>query len=183
MRVDNILLSAPAVLPNSFIPIPPPILCLFQSLRELDMELMGKRRKINPGVSSSAHISPSNGRTSVSWRRGSRHAEREREVEGVCVSVGWGGGSGWNKKESPPHGSRASEPSGPAQGRAPPVDKRSILSISLSALDNKQKFSTPRSCLSFEMRIVVRYTHTHMQRQQEQQQHNYTCTQMAHNHK
>ncbi|TNN89424.1 hypothetical protein EYF80_000027 [Liparis tanakae] len=43
------------------------------SLQELDKELMGKRRKINPGVSSSAHISPSNGRTSVSWRRGSRH--------------------------------------------------------------------------------------------------------------
>ncbi|CAB1460059.1 unnamed protein product [Pleuronectes platessa] len=56
-----------------------------KSLQELDMELMGKRRKINPGVSSSAHISPSNGRTSVSWRRGSRHAEtggeRERERE------------------------------------------------------------------------------------------------------
>lgn len=171
MRVDNILLSAPAVLPNSFIPIPPPILCLFQSLRELDMELMGKRRKINPGVSSSAHISPSNGRTSVSWRRGSRHAERERGRGSVreCVWV-WGGeeGSGWNKKESPPHGSRASEPSGPAQGRAPPVDKRSILSISLSALDNKQKFSTPRSCLAFEMRIVVRYTHTHTQQEQQQ---------------
>ncbi|KAK1886762.1 50S ribosomal protein L9, partial [Dissostichus eleginoides] len=33
-------------------------------LQELDMELMGKRRKINPGVSSSAHISPCNGRTS-----------------------------------------------------------------------------------------------------------------------
>ncbi|KAM8879833.1 uncharacterized protein AB9W97_014969 isoform 4-T4 [Spinachia spinachia] len=47
--------------------------------RELDKELMGKRKKINPGVSSAARISPSYGRTSVSWRRGSRHAERERE--------------------------------------------------------------------------------------------------------
>lgn len=71
----------------------------------------------------------------------------------LCVCV-WGGSE--QERESPPHGSRANEPSGPAQGRAPPVDKRSILSISLSALDNKQKFSTPRSCLTFEMRIVVR---------------------------
>lgn len=44
------------------------------------MELMGRQRdQINPGVRRSAHISPlSNGRTSVSWRRGSRHAETER---------------------------------------------------------------------------------------------------------
>ena len=64
------------------------------------------------------------------------------------------------EKESPLHGSQASEQaSGPAQGSAPPVDKRSILSISLSAPDNKQKFSKPRSCLSFEMCILLRCTH------------------------
>lgn len=70
---------------------------------------------------------------------------------------------GWwweDEKESPLHGSQASEQaSGPAQGSAPPVDKRSILSISLSAPDNKQKFSKPRSCLAFEMCILVCYTH------------------------
>lgn len=58
------------------------------------MELMGKRRKINPGVSSSAHISPSNGRTSVSWRRGSRHAEMEKERERERVSEQGGLGAG-----------------------------------------------------------------------------------------
>lgn len=51
---------------------------------------MGKRRKINPGVSNSVHISPSNGRTSVSWRRGSRHAERERERERKSMNTGVG---------------------------------------------------------------------------------------------
>lgn len=66
--------------------------------------------------------------------------------------VGWGGG----EEESLLHGSQASEQaSGPAQGSAPPVDKRSILSFSLSAPDNKQKFSKPRSCLAFEMCILV----------------------------
>lgn len=175
MWVDNILpplSSTPAASPTPF-PTTPPILCLLQSLQELDMELMGKRRKINPGVSSSAYISPSNGRTSVSWRRGSRHAEREREREGETggeresewvseqgVGVGGGGGQEEGEKESPLHGSQASEQaSSPAQGSAPPVDKRSILSISLSAPDNKQKFSKPRSCLSFEMCILVCYTH------------------------
>lgn len=75
---------------------------------------------------------------------------------GICsmavVGEGWGGG----EEESPLHGSQASEQaSGPAQGSAPPVDKRSILSFSLSAPDNKQKFSKPRSCLAFEMCILV----------------------------
>jgi len=70
------------------------------------------------------------------------------------------GEAGGVEKESPLHGSQASENvSGPAQGSAPPVDKRSILSISLSAPDNKQKFSKPRSCLVFEMCILLYYTH------------------------
>lgn len=45
----------------------------------------------------------------------------------------------------------AERESGPAQGSVPPADKRSILSISLSALDNKQKFNRPSFCLAFEM--------------------------------
>lgn len=109
-----------------------------------DVKLMRKRREINPGFSSPTHISPSNGRTSVSWRRGSRHAERQVGEEG-----GGGGGGGVRMRE---RAERASErASGPAQGSAPPADKRSILSISLSALDNKQKFNRPSSCLAFEM--------------------------------
>lgn len=87
------------------------------------------------------------GGEAAATQRASERASTWARVR-VCVE-------GRNKKESPLHGSWANEPSGPAQGRAPPVDKRSILSISLSALDNKQKFSTPKSCLAFEMRIVV----------------------------
>lgn len=102
---------------------------------------MRKRREINPGFSSPTHISPSNGRTSVSWRRGSRHAERQVGEEG-------GGGGVRRRERAEPASQRAS---GPAQGSAPPADKRSILSISLSALDNKQKFNRPSSCLAFEM--------------------------------
>ena len=62
------------------------------------------------------------------------------------------------EKESPLHGSQAGEQEramGPAQGSPPPEDKRSILSISLPAPDNKQKFSKPRSCLAFEMCNLV----------------------------
>lgn len=45
----------------------------------------------------------------------------------------------------------AERASSPAQGSAPPAGKRSILSISLSAFDNKQKFNRPSRCLAFEM--------------------------------
>lgn len=99
MRVDNILLFAPNAGRASSASLLRPVLCLFQSLRELDTQLTrGKRRKINPGVSSSAHVSPCNGRTSVSWRRGSRHAESQSASERVraCVCVC---GEGRNKKE------------------------------------------------------------------------------------
>lgn len=150
MGVDNILPPSPSAHFVSY------------SLQELDKELMGKRKKINPGVSSSAHISPSYGRTSVSWRRGSRHAGRGSAWEGVrrCWWWWWGGGGvRMRKRALCMAAKRGEQASGPAQGSAPPVDKRSILSISLSAPDNKQKSSKPRSCLAFEMCIAVCYTH------------------------
>lgn len=115
-----------------------------------DVELMGRKgREINRGFSTS----PSNGRTSVSWRRAATQRDRETEVG----EEDEGGGGGEDEGESLLHGSRASErASGPTQGSAPPADKRSILSISLSALDNKQKFNRPSSCLAFE---TCRFTH------------------------
>lgn len=84
------------------------------------------------------------GRTSVRWRRAA--TQRERERERWVMEMG-----GWVRLMERAFFMGAERASGPAQGSAPPADKRSILSISLSALDNKQKFNRPSSCLACEM--------------------------------
>lgn len=116
-----------------------------------EVKLMGKRREINSGRT---HTSPSSGRTSVCWRRAATQGERDRETERRGwvrkMRMGVGVGGSVRMRESA-FCMGAERESGPAQGSAPPADKRSILSISLSALDNKQKFNRPSSCLAFEM--------------------------------
>lgn len=118
----------------------------------------GRKRSILVSAAQRTSLPVTPGQVSAG-RRGSRHAETEKESESERTR-GWGRGGGRGGRKSPLHGSQASKRvSGLAQGSAPPVDKRSILSISLSAPDNKQKFSKPRSCLVFEMCILVCYTH------------------------
>ncbi|TWW58729.1 hypothetical protein D4764_06G0002590 [Takifugu flavidus] len=86
---------------------------------------MRKRREIHPGFSSPAHISPSNGRTSVSWRRGSRHAERQ--VEHLSIQHG---------KDGPPSPREVAWPIQDGQVRArpgPSVIKRPSCAVTSGA--------------------------------------------------
>lgn len=111
-----------------------------------DVELMGRKgREINRGFSSptSAPLPVTAGQVSAGGELPRRETERQRWVRKMRVAVRV-------RMRERAYCMGAERASGPAQGSAPPADKRSILSISLSALDNKQKFNRPSSCLAFE---------------------------------